>query len=131
MSLGKKQPILLILTLLLTFLAITYLSKGFYNLAFDGSPRGARDLLERWKEQQYIYLNTYPYGMDRADINPILGRIRSGGYPPWAFFTGFFVFPNISWGLIRAYHVLLNFLFLGLLSRFAYQLGLPFGQLAA
>jgi hypothetical protein len=69
--------------------------------------------------------------MNPADINPELGRIRSGGYPPWAFLMGFFVFPRISWTLTRFYHVFLNLISLGILSRFAYQLGLPFGQIAA
>jgi hypothetical protein len=129
--LGKKQPILSILTLIFALIALAYLTKGFYTLAFDGSPSGARDLLERWKEQQYIYLGIYPYRMNPADINPELGRIRSGGYPPWAFFTGFLMFPPISWTLTRFYQVFLNLISLGILSRFAYQLGLPFGQMAA
>lgn len=119
------------MTLILIFLSLAYLSKGFYTLAIDVSPDAARDLLERWREQHYIYLRTYPYYMDSTDINPQLGEVKSGGYPPWAFFTGFFIFPNLSWPLTRFYHVLLNFLSLGVLSRFAYRLGLPFGQLPA
>lgn len=69
--------------------------------------------------------------MNPADINAELGRIRSGGYPPWAFLTGFFMFPPISSTLTRFYHVFLNLISLGILSRFAYQLGLPFGRMAA
>lgn len=124
----KKQPILSVLTWILLLMSLVYLSKGFYTLAFEGGPDGARDLLERWREQQYIYLKTYPYYMDRADIDPRLGRVRSGGYPPWAFFTGFFIFPNISWTLTRFYQVILNIVSLGILSRFAYQIGVPFGR---
>ncbi|WP_260441952.1 glycosyltransferase 87 family protein [Microcystis aeruginosa] len=127
----KKKPILSILTLIFAWLAFAYLAKGFYTLAFDSSPSGARDLLERWQEQQYIYLGIYPYRMNPADINAELGRIRSGGYPPWAFLTGFFMFPPISSTLTRFYHVFLNLISLGILSRFAYQLGLPFGRMAA
>jgi hypothetical protein len=131
MIFGKKQPILSILTIIFALLALAYLSKGFYTLAFDSSPSGGRDLLERWKEQQYIYLGIYPYRMNTADINPELGRISSGGYPPWAFFTGFLMFPPISWTLTRFYQVFLNLISLGILSRFSYQLGLPFGKLSA
>lgn len=131
MIFAKKQPILSILTLIFAWLAFAYLAKGFYTLAFDSSPSGARDLLERWQEQQYIYLGIYPYRMNPADINAELGRIRSGGYPPWAFLTGFFMFPPISSTLTRFYHVFLNLISLGILSRFAYQLGLPFGRMAA
>lgn len=127
----KKKPILSIITLIFAWLAFAYLAKGFYTLAFDSSPSGARDLLERWQEQQYIYLGIYPYRMNPADINAELGRIRSGGYPPWAFLTGFFMFPPISSTLTRFYHVFLNLISLGILSRFAYQLGLPFGRMAA
>lgn len=131
MIFAKKQPILSILTLIFAWLAVAYLAKGFYTLAFDSSPSGARDLLERWQEQQYIYLGIYPYRMNPADINAELGKIRSGGYPPWAFLTGFFMFPPIYSTLTRFYHVFLNLISLGILSRFAYQLGLPFGRMAA
>ncbi len=127
----KKRSILLISTFILLGISLAYLGKGFYMLAFAGSQEGAGDLLERWKEQQYIYLNTYPYYMDSADIDPRLGKVISGGYPPWAFFTGFFIFPNISWTLTCFYQVFLNILSLGILSRFAYQIGLPFGQISA
>jgi len=131
MIFAKKQPILSILTLIFAWLSVAYLAKGFYTLAFDSSPSGARDLLERWQEQQYIYLGIYPYRMNPADINAELGKIRSGGYPPWAFLTGFFMFPPIYSTLTRFYHVFLNLISLGILSRFAYQLGLPFGRMAA
>jgi hypothetical protein len=127
----KKQTILLILSFILFFMGLAYLAKGFYLLAFDGSPERPIDLLARWTEQQYIYLKTYPYYMDSAAIDPRLGRVESGGYPPWAFFTGFFIFPNISWTLTRFHQLLLNILSIGILSRFAYQIGLPFGQLSA
>ncbi len=73
MIFAKKQPILSILTLIFAWLAVAYLAKGFYTLAFDSSPSGARDLLERWQEQQYIYLGIYPYRMNPADINAELG----------------------------------------------------------
>ncbi|MGK7892403.1 MAG: glycosyltransferase family 87 protein [Microcystaceae cyanobacterium] len=126
-----NNPILFSLTIVFAGLSLAYLSKGFYTLAFDNSPSGARDLLERWKEQQYIYQGIYPYRMDASDIDTNLGRIRSGGYPPWAFFTGFFIFPPLSWPLLRFYHVFLNLISLGILSIFSYQLGIKFGQTPA
>ena len=105
---NQKQKIIFILMITLLILSLLYLSKGFYNLMFEQSRFGARDLFERWKEQQYIYLKTYPYNLNPSKINPKLGKVWSGGYPPWAFFTGFFFFPNITWSLTRYYHGLLN-----------------------
>lgn len=128
---SKYKVIISIVTFALFFLALVYLVKGFYTLAFDSSREGARDLLERWKEQQYIYRGIYPYDMNPAEIDPQLGKLRSGGYPPWAFFTGFWIFPPIDWTLTRFYHAFLNLLSLSILVRFAYQTGIPFGSRAA
>jgi hypothetical protein len=125
----KFNLIVLILTLSLCFLSLAYLFKGFYTLAIDQNPDAARDLFERWKEQQYIYLGIYPYNMSLSEIYPSLGKVTSGGYPPWAFFTGLFIFPNIASTTTRFYHVFLNLVSLGILIRFAYQIGLPFGRL--
>jgi len=125
---SKFNLILSLLTIMLLILSLAYLFKGFYTLGIDQNPVAARDLFERWKEQQYIYLGIYPYQMTAYEINPILGKINSGGYPPWAFFTGFLMFPNIPWPLTRFYHVFLNLISLLILSLFSYQIGLPFGR---
>jgi hypothetical protein len=126
---SKFSLILFILTLALFLLSLAYLVRGFYLLAI--SPLPPKDLFSRWQEQQYIYSRIYPYGMSVSEINPQLGKITSGGYPPWAFFTGFFIFPNISWTLTRFYQMFLNLLSLGVLVRFAYQIGLSFGVRSA
>ncbi len=55
----------------------------------------------------------------------------SGGYPPWAFFSGLIFFPPIPWELTRWYHVLLNTISLVILAIFAYQIGKPYGKLKA
>lgn len=128
---SKYNTILLILTVFLFSLCLAYLCKGFYTLVFDSSSLGGRDLLERWKEQQYIYSRIYPYRVSPKMIDPQLGKIRSGGYPPWSFFTGFLVFPPISWTATRFYHAFLNILSLSILIRFAYLIGKPFGKISA
>ena len=78
-----------------------------------------------------IYIEgLYPYDVtkDSPNIIPEIGAINSGGYPPWAFFTGFIFFPPISWQLTRFYHLLLNILSILVLAVFAYQIGLPYGK---
>lgn len=125
---NKKQLIINVIIASFFLLSFAYLTKGFYTLIFDYSKEGARDLLERWREQQYIYNRIYPYGMNWKQIIPEIGVIHSGGYPPWAFFTGFFIFPPLSWTLTRYYQGLLNLLSLGIISYFAYQIGSPYGK---
>lgn len=123
------DQILFFSSMILFLIAAAYLAKGFYNLTIDNND-GARDLFERWQEQQYIYQRQYPYFARQGSVNviPSIGPIRSGGYPPWAFFTGFLFFPNIPWEATRIYHALLNFISLGIVGVFAYRVGLPYGK---
>ncbi|MGJ5628764.1 glycosyltransferase 87 family protein [Nostoc sp. CALU 1950] len=125
------RNIILFVSTILSLLCLAYFTKGFYHLIFD--PTGAKDLHSRWQEQQYIYRGLYPYDMrkDSPQIIAELGPIISGGYPPWAFFTGFVVFPPISWELTRWYHAFLNIISLSILGWFAYQIGRPYGKLKA
>jgi hypothetical protein len=115
----------LLAALFLFALTIAYLLRGYYFLLF--SEIGAGDLFARWQEQQYIYRGLYPYPLPNQPSNylPAIGEIRSGGYPAWAFFSGFLVFPHISWASLRIYQAFLNALSLGVLTLFAYQLGQP------
>lgn len=118
---------LYIITFILLILSLAYLSKGFYNLVFD--EKNAKDLFQRWQEQQYIYQGDYPYDVGKLiKVDPKIGAIRSGGYPPWAFFTGFLFVPPISWNLTRVYFGLLNFVSLVVLALFAFHLGKPYGR---
>lgn len=126
--------LILILTIVLLLLASIYLIKGFYTLTLvDLKQDGAKDLFSRWQEQQYIYQGLYPYDInkDSPNLDPNIGPITSGGYLPWSFFTGFFLIPKISWPAIRIYHAFLNFIALGVISLFAYKIGLNYGRLRA
>lgn len=118
-----------ILSIILFLIGIVYLAKGFYNLTLDQN-EGARDLMERWQEQQYIYHRQYPYYARQGSENiiPEIGSIGSGGYFPWSFFTGFFLIPKISWEATRFYHAFLNLLSLVILGLFSYHIGLPYGR---
>jgi hypothetical protein len=124
----KKERIWLLLSVVLFFLAFAYIVKGFYHLTID--ERGAIDLIYRWKEQQYIYQGLYPYDINKnsPNIDPRIGIIESGGYPPWAFFTGFIFVPGISLSLTRFYFAILNLISFVVLAIFSYQIGLPYGR---
>jgi hypothetical protein len=130
--LSKTQKIIFCLSIALTILCLAYFIKGYYTLLLDNKV-GAVDLYSRWKEQQYIYRGLYPYDITRRSplIDPQLGPVTSGGYPPWAFFSGFIFFPPISFELTRWYHALLNTISLVILAIFAYQIGKPYGKLKA
>lgn len=127
----NQKTILLIISVLLILLSLAYFTKGFYNLTV--STKDAGDLFERWKEQQYIYQGQYPYDVKKGSpyIDPKIGAISSGGYPPWAFFIGFIFLPGISWELTRLYYALLNIISILILAIFAYRIGYPYGKLKA
>jgi hypothetical protein len=114
--------------LLLLSLTIAYFCRGFYFLLF--ADNGAGDLFLRWQEQQYVYRGLYPYYLSNYPYNyvPEIGHIESGGYPAWAFFSGFLIFPNFPWNITRFYQALLNIISLGILGVFAYQIGKPYGK---
>ncbi|BAT55527.1 hypothetical protein NOS3756_45150 [Nostoc sp. NIES-3756] len=127
----KSKNLILFACCTLTLLCLAYFLKGFYHLVIQ--PDMAKDLYSRWQEQQYIYRGLYPYNIRNNSPLVIseIGPIVSGGYPPWAFFTGFIIFPPISWELTRLYHGLLNLVCLFIEGIFAYQIGRPYGQLQA
>ena len=127
-SVSKRERILFIISILLIFISFIYFALGFYDLLI--TENRAFDLFSRWQEQQYIYQGIYPYDAMKGSPNiiPEIGVIDSGGYPPWAFFTGFIFFPPISWQLTRFYHLLLNIISVVILAIFAYQIGLPYGR---
>lgn len=122
-----KKRVLWICSFLLIGLSIAYLGKGFYHLIFVNDIESAKDLWARWLEQQYIYYGHYPYYARPNTPNVIeeLGPVRSGGYPPWAFLTGFFFVPNFSWQTTRFYHGLLNIISLIVLAIFSYSATVP------
>ncbi len=122
------ERILFIISILLIFVSFIYFALGFYDLLITKDR--AFDLFSRWQEQQYIYRGLYPYDAMKGSPNiiPEIGAIDSGGYPPWAFFTGFVFFPPISWELTRFYHLILNIVSILVLAVFAYQIGLTYGK---
>ena len=127
-SVFKRERILFIISILLIFVSFIYFALGFYDLLITKDR--AFDLFSRWQEQQYIYRGLYPYDAMKGSPNiiPEIGVIDSGGYPPWAFFTGFVFFPPISWELTRFYHLILNIVSILVLAVFAYQIGFPYGK---
>jgi Glycosyltransferase family 87 len=127
----SKEKLLFLLSLLLIVLSFAYLIKGFYHLTLDDN--NPIDLAYRWKEQQYIYRGIYPYhaGPGSPKIEPTIGAVKSGGYPPWAFFTGFIFIPGISLVATRFYFAILNLISLVILAIFAYQIGIPYGKTQA
>jgi hypothetical protein len=124
----KDNNVILWLSICLLALSLVYLSKGFYNLVID--PKEADDLFLRWQEQQYIYRGLYPYDVKAGSsyVDPDIGAVTSGGYPPWSFFTGFLFFPNISWELTRWYHVFLNIIALTVVAYFSYRIGAKYSR---
>ena len=124
----NPERIFLLISILLILLSLAYLIRGFYYLTI--ADNGAVDLFARWQEQQYIYRGIYPYDVRVGSpyVDPEIGAIQSGGYPPWAFFTGFIFLPPISWQLTRLYHAFLNFFSLIVLAIFSYQIGIPYGR---
>lgn len=124
----QQKDVWFFAALLLFALSIAYFGRGFYFLLF--ADNGAGDLFLRWQEQQYIYRGLYPYYLEQFDYNyvPEIGHIESGGYPAWAFFSGFIIFPNFSWETMRVYQAFLNIISLGVLAVFSYQLGQPYGR---
>jgi len=126
-----KEKVLFFLSILLILLSLAYFIKGFYHLTLD--KKGAIDLVFRWKEQQYIYRGLYPYDIriGSPNIDPAIGAIESGGYPPWAFFTGFIFVPGIPLNLARYYFAALNLISLVILAIFSYRIGIPYGKVEA
>ncbi|MEA5583200.1 glycosyltransferase 87 family protein [Nodularia harveyana UHCC-0300] len=127
-----SQKIIFWLSIILTLLCLVYFIRGYYYLIVD-KQLGAGDLYSRWKEQQYIYRGLYPYDITEGSpfIDSQLGPVMSGGYPPWAFFSGLIFFPPISFEVTRWYHAFLNSISLVILAIFAYQIGKPHGKLKA
>lgn len=127
-SVLEREKILFLISILLIFVSFVYFALGFYDLLI--TEERAFDLFSRWQEQQYIYRGLYPYDAMKGSPNiiPEIGVIDSGGYPPWAFFTGFFFLPPISWELTRFYHLFLNIVSILVLAVFAYQIGLAYGK---
>lgn len=123
-----KKRVLWICSFLLIGLSIVYLGKGFYDALFVYNDEAVKDLWARWLEQQYIYQGQYPYyARPTKPINVIeeLGPVISGGYPPWAFLTGFLFVPNFSWQATRYYYVFLNIISLIVLATFSYSVTAP------
>lgn len=116
---------------LLFLIAFAYLVKGFYHLMLD--PNNPVDLVLRWKEQQYIYRGVYSYDVtiDSPNFDPRIGEIASGGYPPWAFFTGLIFIPAISLKATRFYFAILNLISIVILAIFSYRIGIPYGKTKA
>lgn len=124
----NSEKILFCLSIILLLVSASYFIKGFYTLVIF--PRGAKDLFERWLEQQYIYLGQYPYDAREGSSNVItkLGPVVSGGYPPWAFFTGFFLVARLPWQITRLYFAFVNLISIFIVALFSYKIGSPYGK---
>jgi hypothetical protein len=99
--------------------AVAYHAKGFKLLFGDG---GGDDFHQRWIELRYVAKGQNPYDVyyyryhngakpwsDARDgrLDAAIGAPDDGGYPPWAFVTGWlFLWP--SWPLALWYYVFLS-----------------------
>ncbi|MEM1366880.1 MAG: glycosyltransferase family 87 protein, partial [Cyanobacteria bacterium P01_H01_bin.15] len=137
LSIHRERPsILWGLGILLLLLSSLYLGKGFYQLAIanfgDGLnlQRNAQDLFARWQEQYYVLQGHYPYFVREGSlhVNFEIGPVKSGGYPPWAFWTALFLVPSWSWPATRLYFTLLNLVALGVVGVFSYRVGAAYGR---
>ena len=126
---ANQDKILFILSIILLAVSFIYFVKGFHSLVLQNS-NSAQDLFSRWQEQSYIYQGHYPYDINRKspDVDPAIGPVTSGGYPPWAFFTNFILIPRISWQSTRWYFALLNLISLGIVAIFSYQIGAAYSR---
>jgi hypothetical protein len=126
----NQEKFLRLLSILLFLISLTYLIKGFYLLILGDYSSTAKDLFLRWKEQQYIYQGQYPYDViyGSPNVDPKIGLVNSGGYFPWSFFAQFLFIPKLPWRALRIYFALLDLISLLVLSRFAYQIGNPYGK---
>lgn len=120
-------------------LSVLYVAQGYRNALY--LLRGSNDLRLRYQEQQYILKRVNPNqvyeilrgysGSKRIEVDPAIGLSDGGGgYPPWAYFTGLFLVPVISWPATKIYFACLNGASLGLVAYYAYRSVRPYGRWA-
>lgn len=100
----------------LTLLSILYLARGFYVLCVAAD--GATDLHRRWVEERYVIGGQNPNEAARAE--------HLGGYPPWAFFTGYLLY-SLPWRAERFFFAIINLFALGLMFFRGFETGRPYG----
>lgn len=112
-SFVSRKRLLIAATIFLALCCFVYITRGFYFLVIRDHFGG--DLVARWREQRYIYQGLYPYDIQEGSpfIDPAIGPIKSGFYPPWAFLSGFLLFPPVPLPVLRWYHAVLNLVALG------------------
>ena len=128
-----------VLTFLLAIVAVAYQGRGFYHMMFVAEPNLC-DLRQRWEEQQSVLKDRTrrdngkaamaPSGKNSSTTAERNGRkIRnpsSGGYPPWAFFTGM-LFLSASWPVTRVTFAAWNAFATVVIGVWAYYQGRPHG----
>lgn len=131
-----RRRLLIVATVGLSALAVAYLGNGFHTLIFGD----ANDLQKRWLEQTYVASGIDPYeGFDaKPEVIERLGqreehlpRMHAGGYPPWAFLTGFAFTPPLAFNTLKVYFALVNAVCLALIAGWAYSVGRRLGGLEA
>src|SRR5207249_768732 len=117
---------------LLFVLGVAYLARGTYFMA-----KTAVDYTQRWVEQRYLLRGKNPLDVFESSIALNTGRPAPshsrdttvdadlgevfGGYPPWAYVTGYlFTWPtNLKWA--RVYYAALNLGMLAFLLRWGWR----------
>jgi len=111
-------------------LALLYFGNGAYTLL---TGTGGDDLRKRWDEQRCVAEGRDPYVVFQkqrhgvasgpAATDDLTRDIHPGGYPPWAFLTGFLFTPPIPFQYLRVYFLLVNVLCLTCIACWAYAYG--------
>jgi hypothetical protein len=135
-----RSRIFLGLTIItLTALSAAYWAKGFTYLIHGREGAGAIDLHKRWLEQQYVFHRQNPFDSQPAADGGIesnalgsrsdptdsqhAGERVLAGYPPWALFSGYFLYWP-SWPNTRLFYAAIQLVCLLWLVSCAYRQGL-------
>ena len=140
---GRPEQFQAILANCLILAGLAYNGFGVCQLISDKHEFAGVDLHRRWLEHRYFWQRQNPYdvlgtslgleseGSRDASINPEIGPLVDGAYPPWSFTTGVVLVPPISWQAVRIYFSFLNLIALAVIIYWAYRTGHPFGKWSA
>jgi hypothetical protein len=119
----------------LTLGAVAYCGFGVIQLTVGTGDYAAVDLARRWRDTQYVFQGQNPYDIlavsqgkpapegRNARIDPSIGRIIDGAYPPWSFATSFLLVPPLPYGQARLYFAVVSLLALGWIARWCFRIG--------
>lgn len=140
-----ERSALIVLCIALTVATFTYWGRGLSFLTLAAAD--PTDLHQRWVDQRYILAGRNPYDVffvtpkaafarrpmwNYRDAQPLphVPAPTTGGYPPWAFFLGIFLyFP--PWPAVRIYFAAVNVAAGAFMFAFGFRLGLGHGRLPA